>query len=420
MGGQGARSVVCVALIALAAACSPAPGVETRPPTTVALGDPGGSVVVVESGTLAAKRWQRPEVDSDQPGAIRIEPGTGIQSVVDGHPPGTTFVLATGVHRSQSITPRTGDVFLGEAGAVLDGEYALEYAISWHDVNNPVRGVVIRGLVFERYATPLQQGTIGGGGGVDWLIEGNEVRLSRGGGIEIGSGSRVIDNYVHDNEQIGLHIGSPTVGVLVEGNEIAFNNREGLHDMAWEAGGAKFVMTRDLTVRGNYVHDNMGPGLWTDGDNVGTLYEGNVVAGNVGPGIFHEISYEATIRDNLVEGNAFGFYFGGILISSSRGVEVTGNTVRGNNGGIAAVQDDRGMGEDGPYHVGSLLVRGNTIAHVAGWTGVLDNVGDGEVFDREISFSSNRYEVPEGAEAWMWEGGLLDGPGWLAAHPADG
>lgn len=423
MGGSGLVRRVSgflVLLLAVSACSQGARSVTLPPSTTVPSGGPGGSVVVAQGDRLEARRWERPEVDVEVAGAVRIEPGTDIQSVVDDYPPATTFVLATGVHRAQSINPRSGDVFLGEEGAVLDGEYAREYAISWHDVDNPVRDVVVKGLTVERYATPVQQGTIGGGGGMDWLIEGNEIRSSKGGGVEIGSGTRVIDNFVHDNEQIGLHIGSPTVGVLVEGNEIAFNNREGLHDMAWEAGGAKFVMTRDLTVRRNYVHDNTGPGLWTDGDNVGTVYEGNVVVGNVGPGILHEISYEATIRGNLVEGNASGFYFGGILVSSSRGVEVTGNTVIGNNGGIAAIQDERGSGNDGPYVTSGLRVTGNSLAYTEGWTGIRDNIGDGAVFGRDNTFLSNSYEVPDGARGWMWNGDEVRFQEWSGFHPGDG
>ena len=59
------------------------------------------------------------------PDAIRIEVGRDIQAVVESHPAGTTFLLASGVHRLQSITPRDNDIFIGEDGAVLSGAVEL-------------------------------------------------------------------------------------------------------------------------------------------------------------------------------------------------------------------------------------------------------------------------------------------------------
>ena len=57
-------------------------------------------------------------------------------------------------------------------------------------------------------------------------------------------------------------------------------------------------------VRNNYVHDNFGNGLWTDTDNVNTLYEGNTTTNNYLDGILHEVSYSATIRNNISKDNA--------------------------------------------------------------------------------------------------------------------
>ena len=56
-------------------------------------------------------------------------------------------------------------------------------------------------------------------------------------------------------------------------------------------------------MRDNHVHHNEGPGLWTDIDNIHTLYEGNLVEHNANVGIFHEISYDAVIRNNIVRDN---------------------------------------------------------------------------------------------------------------------
>ena len=51
--------------------------------------------------------------------SLDIYPGDNIQARVTTMPAGTAFRLHAGVHRLQSITPRDGDTFTGEAGAIL-------------------------------------------------------------------------------------------------------------------------------------------------------------------------------------------------------------------------------------------------------------------------------------------------------------
>jgi parallel beta-helix repeat protein len=155
--------------------------------------------------------------------------------------------------------------------------------------------------------------------------------------------------------------GWQSVDGLVEDNEIDHNNVAG-YDYWWEAGGAKWTYTTDLTVRGNFSHDNTGPGLWTDIDNVGTTYDSNTVQDNAAAGIFHEISYSATIVGNVVRGNGFdvGWVWGaGIMISSSSNVLVQDNELIGNSDGIRLLQEDRGWGALGPYVLQDVTVRGN-------------------------------------------------------------
>ena len=52
---------------------------------------------------------------------VTISPGQSIQAAVNSHPEGTTFLLKAGVFRNQTVVPKSGDVFIGEKGAVLDG-----------------------------------------------------------------------------------------------------------------------------------------------------------------------------------------------------------------------------------------------------------------------------------------------------------
>jgi len=325
-------------------------------------------------------------------GGVSVSAGDSLQKVVDAHPAGTTFVLKAGVYRRQSVKPKDGDVFVGESGAVLTGEDVTQYAFSGSG-----DGVVIRGLVVEHYNNPLQSGAISAAnGGKDWVVEDSEIRYNHGIGVKAGSGWKVLDNYVHHNGQLGL--GGSGSNILVQGNEIAFNNYKKEVSPSWGGGGAKWVLTRNLVVRGNYSHDNYGPGLWTDIDNENVLYEGNRVEDNFHAGIKHEISYAAVIRNNTLKGNGFGISNdvkgGGILIANSPNVEVYGNTVVGNNQGIGAVQHDRydepaDWKAQGEFELKNLYVHDNYV-QTSGQTGIF--VASGPYGDKPLTSWNNRFD----------------------------
>lgn len=217
--------------------------------------------------------------------------------------------------------------------------------------NDGARNVTIKGLVVEKYATPAQQGAIFGDEhprATDWLIEDNEVRFNSGSGIATGDRGIVRGNRVHRNGQLGI---SPNgADVVVEDNDIHENNIYGF-DAAWEAGGVKAGKVERLTLRGNRVHDNYGSGLWCDVDCRSVLIERNVVERNSDAGIFYEISFDATIRDNIVRHNGTGrggqqgsvwVWGAGIQIAASEGVRVYGNTVTVAEGGTGIVIVDQG------------------------------------------------------------------------------
>jgi len=283
--------------------------------------------------------------------------------------------------------------------------------------------VTIRDLVIEKYSTPAQSGAVqsqnpgNGDRGSGWVIEDIEVRGAHGAGIRTGDNTIVRRSYSHHNGQMGISVSGGT-DVLLEDNEFAFNNTAGFR-WGWEAGGGKFTRTHGLIVRGNYSHDNIGPGLWTDIDAVDTLYELNLVERNTGPGIFHEISYAATIRNNTVIGNgtdSSGWLWGaGIVVAASPEVEVFGNEVRGNANGIAGIQQERGSGDFGPHLLSSLYVHDNIIELGDGGIGIVEDVGDSAVFtDYDNRFNRNIYEGPVG-RAYRWDGNQLDRAGWVGA-----
>ena len=56
---------------------------------------------------------------------VTVSPGEDLEKKVALYPAGTTFVLASGIHRMQHATPKAGDVFIGEPGAVMNGALLL-------------------------------------------------------------------------------------------------------------------------------------------------------------------------------------------------------------------------------------------------------------------------------------------------------
>lgn len=341
--------------------------------------------------------------------AIYVAPGTDLQGLVNSNPEGTAFLIGAGTHYSQSVSPKRGNQFFGEPGAVLDGQKSKGYAFVCHD--GSCTDVVVKGLVITNYATPLEQSTVGGGGSHRWIVEGNEISYSSSGGLTIADGMVVRNNYIHHNDQIGIVSGGGADGALVEDNEIAYNNWQSKFDHHWEAGGTKFLRTNDLIVRNNYVHDNEGPGLWADHLNKNTLYEGNTVVDNSYHGIFHEISYSAVIRNNTVERNGGA----GIWIANSHDVEVHNNVVSNNTQfAIAGSVDHRGDGPHGPWIVENLYVHHNTITAPTGWTGIQQQIDDLSIFtSRGNRFESNTYRTAGNSQPFKWMNDRLTRQQWL-------
>ncbi|HEY7004468.1 MAG TPA: right-handed parallel beta-helix repeat-containing protein [Gaiellaceae bacterium] len=265
--------------------------------------------------------------------------------------------------------------------------------------------VTIRGLVVEKF---VQTGI---NAARTWTIEGNDVRLNHGIGIH--GGQIVRGNDVHDNGQIGI-VGNTANGIDLryEDNEIAFNNYARFKN-GWEAGGAKWLKERGLVVRGNHVHDNKGPGLWTDTNNVNVTFENNDVEDNTGAGIFHEASGHAVISNNVVRGNGFKWRSwlsgAGILISSSKNVQVYGNTVADNADGIAITHTARSSGPShGPRNID---VHDNTITMKVGATGMATGQGAVYFTGRNNRFENNTYFLGCGARHFAWLD-PQDGVGW--------
>jgi hypothetical protein len=281
---------------------------------------------------------------------------------------------------------------------------------------------LIRNVTVEKYSSVAEMGAIQGKGAPGWIVENCEVRLNSGAGIVIGAGGRVRGCNVHHNGQIG--IAGQGKDILIENNRIWENNIHGF-DFKWEAGGVKIVVSDGVVFRENHVHDNIGPGLWCDIDCRNVVYEGNLVERNHDAGIFHEISYKAIIRDNILRYNGFGhrqwFWGPEILVAASQDVDVYGNTLTVAVGGcgIVLVDQSRPMKSGGKYKTRDNTVRSNQMhfegAACAG--GASDAkpgdenfaiIRDGNnVFDRNVyrvSQTSGPARFVWGHESFDWDG----------------
>ena len=347
--------------------------------------------------------------------------GVSWNPIIAAEPAGTIFIVESGVHYGQTANLKHGDVLVGQPGAVMDGRNVTDWAVQPNRANNvTVRGLEIRNYSPDDQYAPITARTYeGAAAGIGWTIENCDLHHNSYAGLALSEGSIARNNRIHDNGVIGIEVSwVRNSGALVEGNEIYRNNTTGA-DEYYEAGGSKFGATENLIVRDNFVHDNNGPGLWTDTDNVNTLYENNIVVGNSGAGIFHEISYSATIRNNQVRGNGFRtrgwLWEGGIMVAGSQGVDIYGNILEGNYNGITLIQQDRGSGALGPYLLRNVSVHDNTVVR-SGRTGAAQDVGDKSVFtSRDITFQNNDYENVVGFSwadrslAWsQWRGYGMD------------
>lgn len=267
-------------------------------------------------------------------------------------------------------------------------------------IQSDAKNVVLEQLVVEKYATAAQAGAIDGRYGEDWKLVDVVVQWNHGVGLFLGRNMRVTGGSISNNGQLG--IGGDGSGAVIDGVKIAVNNYAGF-SAGWEGGGTKFVRSKRLVVRNSCIHDNIGPGLWTDIDNIDITYTNNKVFRNLGDGIKHEISYRALIADNVVARNGKGYdvwlWGSQILIQNSADVEVRNNVVEiapGYGNGISVVYQERGSGKLGAYDAKNNHIHDNTIIYLGahGRGGIVADYSIETFWETNSNrFDNNRYIV---------------------------
>jgi parallel beta-helix repeat protein len=212
----------------------------------------------------------------------------------------------------------------------------------WVDTESD--NVTIQGMIFWHAANPAETGAIGNQNRNGWTLQGNKLFMAHGGIVSLGGASnqntqtRVLNNEIAGSGYEAID-GFQNVNTLIKGNVIYNNNLSGFDSVNWAGSGIKVVAFTNLTVDGNEVRNNAGPGIWCDIGCQGVVISNNRVHDNQGAGILFEISVGAKIYNNAVWNCSPTAP--GINISSSANADVYSNLLAWNNLGIAVFSEDR-------------------------------------------------------------------------------
>lgn len=355
-------------------------------------------------------------------GAVDVATSDDLQTKMLASGNGQAFCIKAGVHVITSgSTPRTGQTFTGEVGAILDGSTWVtsdpdEAAIKAR--NSDTDNIVIRNLVIRN----MPQGAIDAYKDFSdgWVIENNEIHNNKDG-VSLPNSSTLRYNYLHHNEGDpngataaewgGSYGGYQSNGILIESNEISYGGYE-----------QKFLDSLNVIFRYNFIHHNRGDGIWYDGQNSGMEITGNRLEDNGRHGIDYEAGLGGTISSNTVlrSGDT------GIFITTSQNTETFNNTVLDNFRGITYFVNCGALPPVQDVDLANNDVYDNTIrvdATVGAFAAGLSYSGDCSPAQittyhdgsKNNTFTNNDYDVPNVANAyWLWNAALKTWAQWQA------
>jgi len=196
--------------------------------------------------------------------------------------------------------------------------HLVETSVVTNAFGGPANNVTIQYLTVEEFADMYPHGTIGTvqgvnslAAGTNWTVENCEVTLNHTIGVRIEYGIQILNNYIHDNGQVGIGGGigfvaapatqSTPCACTIQGNKIT-NNNYAHFDPGFGSGGIKFGSITGGTIRGNTISHNNGTGIHFDMYGRSWLVDGNTITDNSdGDGLAQEIGYgTSTYRNNIV------------------------------------------------------------------------------------------------------------------------
>ncbi|MFD3515683.1 right-handed parallel beta-helix repeat-containing protein [Streptomyces sp. NPDC058657] len=308
-GRRGWAAAPLVLVLLTAAGCTGTPDAPAEP----ARAPSGAATAPGAPATAVARVCAAPAAGPVKApaGAVTVDPAVvgDLARKTGSSPAHTTFWLRPGTHRLvpeqyAQVVPKKGNRYLGAPGAVLDGGGKNQYAFGGEATD-----VTLRHLTVQGFIAPHDEGVVNSSSSDGWVIEHSTIQYNSGAALMAGARQQVRATCLRDNGQYGMNAykkGDTIRGLVVEGNEIVGNNTGD-----WEkkkpgcgcTGGIKFWAVNGADIRGNWVHDNRGAGLWADNNNNDFLFENNVLEANDGVAIMYETSYNAVIRNNTMRRN---------------------------------------------------------------------------------------------------------------------
>ncbi len=368
---------VSVLLVAIATPALAQPSHFARPSDTT------------ESDVRSSQQRPTPTFDGTE---VLVGIGDSIQAAVNGNPAGTRFRLASGTHRQQQVTPKDGNTFTGEVGAVLSGARVLDRAAftqvagRWvlrgqtdettlHGQMLPgqsrdaaVNDLFLDGGLADHVESSAAVDATGewfydydadeiilfdaptafsavelattenafNGSAADVVIEHLTITryapAAQRGAIHGDDGRHWIirHNTVTENHGVNVRVGA---GFFVHHNLITKAGQMGIGGLDNAAGYQAQVVVADNEIA--YNHTLGYDWGWEAGstkfvDTTGMIFENNWVHHNEGPGPWFDIdNRDAVIRSNLVEHNTMV----GIFYEISYGAKIYDNISRFNGAG---------------------------------------------------------------------------------------
>lgn len=401
----------------LLAAVLAAPGCKSF---RVVAGDGG-----VEGDAVPADAWPACE-------GVDVEAGTDLAALMEEFPAATRYCLRAGVHDfGEPILARSGDSFVGDEGAVVDGGGVTGQAFYGYGGDTGQMDVTVARLEIRNFTGEPVDGSSGGAikVGDGWTIVDVEIHDNLGPGVNLGRATTLMRAHVHHNAQLGVVI-SPglDLGAVITDCEISFNGSNGEDSTGVMLVGSTGGLT-GVTLVDSHIHHNGAGGVFLN-YNVGPDIEiaRNVIELNDSGGIQIGSGWGADIHDNTVRDNASAAAVAScssqpaqIGVSQSANVEIRGNQVSSDGANGICFSDAAGGDPPASTTTSGCVVEGNTVS-MSGLA-VSGLGGEEGPYDRAAArFDGNDYVVPvgtEGAVHWQFGGGGLDWSEWQTAAMQD-
>lgn len=350
----------------------------TSNPTTSTTSGSGGGAPSTPPVEICGDQSVLAGPSSPPPGAVTVPAGNNSNLSLDTanttywFAPGT-HTLGSGQYNQ--IIPANGDTYVGGPGAIIDCQNLNDYAFTQQASNVTIEYLTIKN--FGQTGGNNNEGVVNHDAAANWTIQYDTVEDNAGAGVMMGSNDVVQYDCLTANGQYGFSAYTPSgpSNITLSHDEISYNdtyNWEVKDPGCGCSGGGKFWETNGATITDNYVHDNENVGIWADTDNKGFDISGNYISNNYGEGVMYEISYNARIADNTFIRNALGagptnpgFPTGAIYISESgsdsrvsgpysSSFDITGNVFQDNWSGVVLWENaNRFCGPVSPDNAGS-------------------------------------------------------------------